>query len=274
MELARQQLGPPPAPWLRTEPSAADLAFFDHNGYLVGKQLTTLEELEWLRRAFEAVASYADIAVAANDPSRAAGFRQYAFPEITFSALLDTTFRRNARRYAAALLRQHEEDLSAWGQFIYKPPLDGAATPWHQDEAYWDPEREYHAVAAWLPLHDVTVERSCMQFVAGSHRSGEIHLHDRTTDERKGRQLEVEGADRLNAVACPLSAGGATFHHHRTLHCTGPNTTTEPRIAFVLEFQLPPKRRAHAPQRPWFEHRAIGARSMYVADGRVVPLPP
>ena len=37
------------------------------------------------------------------------------------------------------------------------------------------------------------------------------------------------------AAACPLSAGGATFHHPRTLHYTAPNTTDVPRLAYPID---------------------------------------
>src|SRR5207247_11043531 len=102
-----------------------------------------------------------------------------------------------------------------------------------------------------------------MQFAAGPHGTGEIRLHRRTADGRKGNQLEADGANRLDAIACPLRAGAATFHHHRTLHATGPNTSAEPRVAFIMEFQLPPQRCEGPVPRPWFEeHRAISARGL------------
>lgn len=45
-------------------------------------------------------------------------------------------------------------------------------TAWHQDSAYLRrvtfSRRRVHW---WLPLHDVTIEQGCMQFVPGSHNS-------------------------------------------------------------------------------------------------------
>ncbi len=81
--------------------------------------------------------------------------------------------------------------------------------------------------------------------------------------------MEIAGA-----VACPLKMGGATFHHAETLHYTAPNTTDRPRLAFPMEFQVTPVRRAVPEVMPWVdEHRAAvgGVRSLsYVADGQMI----
>ena len=47
---------------------------------------------------------------------------------------------------------------------ILKPAKGGAATPWHQDEAYWDPTLQYHSVSIWLPLQEATPENGSMSF--------------------------------------------------------------------------------------------------------------
>ena len=263
---------PPPPRDLQVRPTAEEVAFFREHGYLSVERITTDAELRWLEGAFETVVLEAQASGGRTDGGES-GFQQFAFPEMTFPQLLDTTFRYNARRYAAALLGAAEDQLVAWGQFLWKRPRDGKKTPWHQDEAYWDPERSYNAVAAWLPLHDCPVERGCMQFVPGTHRQ-KILPHDLATDPEASRQLAALDVDFSTAVTCPLKAGGATFHHHRILHFAGPNTTDEPRTAFILEFQTPPNRRDVADERPWFErHRAHGMPGAYVADGKLIPLP-
>ena len=40
---------------------------------------------------------------------------QSFFPEIQFPEILQSTFRRNAKRYAAALLAIDEDRLTSWG---------------------------------------------------------------------------------------------------------------------------------------------------------------
>jgi hypothetical protein len=67
--------------------------------------------------------------------------------------------------------------------------------------------------------------------------------------------LEVDRAylDESKAVACPLKAGGATFHTSETLHYTAPNTTNRDRLAFPMEFQITPVRRATPYKMPWVD---------------------
>jgi ectoine hydroxylase-related dioxygenase (phytanoyl-CoA dioxygenase family) len=252
-------------------PSLEDVAFFRDNGYLVVERLTTDEELEWLSGVLGAVVAEREAVGGGGD-----GLQQYAFPELTSPELLQTTYWRNARRFAAALLAVPEEDLSSWGHLVCKSAERGHEVPWHQDEAYWDPCREYQAVAAWLPLHEVTVERGCMQFIPGSHRGKDLVRHTHTQAGGRLSLLEATEVDGSRAVACPLPAGGATFHHQRTLHYSGPNTTGKPRLAYPLEFQTPPRRRSSPAQWPWVSSESsarVSVSDVYVADGEVVPFP-
>ena len=269
----------PPAAELEVFPTADEVAFFREHGYLVVERITTDEEIAWLREIFERIFS-AEGAGQPGGPVDRSGTRapgepsllsQAFFPEMQFPALLDTLHRRNARRYAAALLDVPEAALSSWGHMILKPP-GGRAALWHQDHAYWQPELDYHALGVWLPLHDVSVEMGAMQFIPGSHKRGLLrHRHD---DVPASNVLTVvEEVDASRAVACPLRAGGATFHHSETLHYTAPNTTDRPRLAYPMEFQLAPVRRATPEVMPWVDElrAAVGTRPLfYVADGEMI----
>jgi ectoine hydroxylase-related dioxygenase (phytanoyl-CoA dioxygenase family) len=117
---------------------------------------------------------------------------------------------------------------------IYKPAFNGRATAWHQDEAYTLDPRLVTA-HFWVPMHDVSVERGCMQFIPGSHR-GDVRPHHRLQHLRHAHALEADDVDTSRAVACPLRAGDVTVHMPRTLHYTGPNQTPMPRLAWSLEF--------------------------------------
>ena len=82
----------------------------------------------------------------------------------------------------------------------------------------------------------------------------------------------IDPVDDSAAVACPLKAGRATFHHFQTLRCTARNTTDQPRLAYPVEFQLAPTWRDEPAKMPWVDElrAATGTRPLvYVADGRV-----
>ena len=63
-----------------------------------------------------------------------------------------------------------------------------------------------------------------------------------------GRQLAV-----MCAVAVPIAAGAATFHHPRMIHYAGPNSTDQPRRAYANEFQLAPVAAEGVAERPWLD---------------------
>ena len=141
------------------------------------------------------------------------------------------TFQR-CRALAEALLGRPVE--YRFDHAIYKPAFNGRATAWHQDEAYTLDPRLVTA-HFWVPMHDVSVERGCMQFIPGSHR-GDVRPHHRLQHLRHAHALEADDVDTSRAVACPLRAGDVTVHMPRTLHYTGPNQTAKPRLAWSLEF--------------------------------------
>lgn len=275
------RFGPPPDSSFEISPTAEEVEFFRENGFLVVERITSDEEIAWLREIFEFIFSEDEaghsMAPVDRSGTRAEGdpvrLSQAFHPELRFPELLRTTHRRNARRHAAALLGVEEDLLSSWGHMIHKPP-GGIAADWHQDHAYWDPEFDYRALGVWLPMHDVSVEMGAMQFIPGSHKRG--LLRHRHTDSPEQNLLAVdEPFDEASAVACPLRAGGATFHHYETLHHTAPNTTEHPRLAYPVEFQVEPRRREVPTPMPWVdERRAVEppGRALWFRDGEILPL--
>jgi len=122
---------------------------------------------------------------------------------------------------------------------IFKPAGIGAATPWHQDEAYWDPEWQYQNASIWMPLQEATIENGCLWFVPGSHEwpilehrpiGGDVRVHGL-------EMVDTSFADQ--AVACPLPAGGITIHRNRTAHYAGPNRSSTDRRALILGTSRP-----------------------------------
>ena len=275
------RFGSPPPSDLDVHPTKDDVDFFEENGFLVVPQITTQEELDWLLDVSLAVLDD-NAGTGVFEPGREKGqelppqIQQSIGPEMRIPELLETTFRRNAMHFAAALLNEPEEKLTTWGHMLRKPAHSNRAAPWHQDQAYWRPELDYHALGCWLPLHEVSVERGCMQFIPGSHK-GPLRHHGFSGDPA-GNLLIVDDVDAATAVPCPLPAGGATFHHHLTLHYTAPNTTDLDRIAAPMEFQVMPWRREEPVNWPWIEtyREVIGGDlgpTAVLADGRFVPIP-
>jgi hypothetical protein len=232
-----------------------EVARFREDGYLAIERITTDEELEWLRGVYDALFAAGHSFDTARPYGEVGGeprLSQIIQPEARVPELRNTVYFRNARRVIARLLGQEERDLVAWGHMILKHAHRGPATPWHQDEAYWDPELEYCAVGAWLPLDDVGPHNGCLRFVPGSHRQGVLPHHHQGGNPAV-HLLELDDFDASQAVSVPLRAGGASFHHQRTVHGAWPNPTSEARRAYANEFQKPPVPRAEPVHRPWID---------------------
>lgn len=224
------------------------IAFYRDNGYLAIPSLMPLDEVERVRdiydRLFEArvgreVGDQFDLA-GADEEGVEATLPQILGPSRYAPELLEGQYRVNLEHVVKQLLGP--EGQVGGDHMIFKPARIGPATPWHQDQAYWDPEYDYNSLSVWIPLQEATVENGCMWFVPGSHRLNILTHHSIGHDPRV-HGLEAEGADTSAAVACPLPPGGATFHHCRTLHYTGPNRSDTPRRAYIIGAGTPVTRR-------------------------------
>jgi hypothetical protein len=255
---------------------AARVEEFRERGFIRLERITTDEELAWLGRVYDWLfggregafrGGYFDLA----RPYESSGpdlLPQVLVPERALPELRETAFWRNGRALAARLLDVDPTALSGWGHMIRKPARIGESLPWHQDEAYWDPAFDYRALGCWMTLDPATTESGCLHFIPGSHR-GEIREHRHIGDDVNVHGLETFDVDPSLAVAAPVPAGGAVFHHCRMLHSSGPNRSDHVRRGYANEWQLEPTPRATPHARPWVDagKRAWDSRSIYREQG-------
>ena len=216
------------------------IAFYHENGYLVLEAITTADEIATMRQAYDRIftedagrdeGNAFDLA-GANKKGQAATLPQILNPEKYAPELLNTLYRANAAVIAKQLLGD-SATVGKGGHAIRKPPSIGAATPLHQDEAYWNEALEYNSLSIWLPLQDATVENGCMQFVPKSHLLGVVP-HRSIGKGAAGLIVDESVTDIGELVPCPIPAGGAMVHHSRTFHYAGPNTTSQVRRAYII----------------------------------------
>lgn len=220
------------------------IAFYHREGYLALEAITTQEEVAWLREVYDRL--FAERAGrefgdqfdlgGTDEEDKPAVLPQILNPAKYAPELKQGLYRVNALAIARQLLGPEAQYQGEHA--IFKPARYGAETPWHQDEAYWNPAMDYNAFSLWMPLQEATLENGCMQFVPRSH-TWDVLPHHCIANDPRIHGLEVDAADTLTAVACPLPPGGATLHHNRTLHYTGPNRSEIPRRAYILGFGLP-----------------------------------
>ena len=239
--------------------TSEQISFYHENGYLVLDSITTAEELTSMRKAYDRIfeedagrkdGNSFDLA-GSNEQGKAATLPQILNPEKYAPELLNTLCRANAAVIAKQLLGENAT-VGKGGHAIRKPARIGAATPLHQDEAYWNEALEYSSLSIWIPLQDATVENGCMQFVAKSHRLGVVP-HRSIGKGAAGLVVDESVTDIGSLVACPIPAGGATIHHSRTFHYAGPNSSSEVRRAYILGASVAPKERAEPRDFYWQE---------------------
>lgn len=233
------------------------IRFYHENGYLSIPSLMPLEETEWMRgiydrlfqeKAGREVGDQFDLA-GTDEEDQVAVLPQILGPAKYAPELMESQLWTNAAHVVKQLLG--DEASFGDGHMIYKPARIGAETPWHQDEAYWDPSLDYTSLSVWVPLQEATVDNGCMWFVPGSHREG-VHPHQSVGGNPKIHALEMlTPPDMASAIACPLPAGGATFHSSRTYHYTGANRSEIDRRAYILGGGLPATPREDNRQFPW-----------------------
>jgi ectoine hydroxylase-related dioxygenase (phytanoyl-CoA dioxygenase family) len=233
---------------------------FHRDGYVRVEGLTTPDEVARLRaiydRLFDRRAGFDDgdhLELAALDEEGRETLPQIMNPEKYAPELDETQARANALAIARQLLGPKAE--RAGDHAIMKPPGHGAPTPWHQDEAYWNPAFAHEAISVWMPLQPVGEHNGCMEFVPGSHR---LDVVPHRLVDPEAHALELDGEPPEDGVPVPLPPGGATIHHCRTLHYAGPNRSDGPRRAYIMGFVAPPTRlqepRDYHWQRPeWHE---------------------
>jgi hypothetical protein len=237
--------------------SVQQIESFHTDGYLALRELTTPDEVARLRVVYDRLFANhgrrgegVDIDLAApRADGKAAQLPQIQSPSRLVPELESTQFRLNALEIARQLFGT---EVRLRGEhMIFKPARTAPETPWHQDQAYHDPNFTYRNVNFWLPLQDATIENGCMQFVPRSHLQDVLpHRHIGNDPRVHGLVAEESESYSKMAVACPIPAGGATLHHSYMLHYAGPNVTDIPRRAYILVFGLPPVAR-EARVFPW-----------------------
>jgi ectoine hydroxylase-related dioxygenase (phytanoyl-CoA dioxygenase family) len=115
-----------------------------------------------------------------------------------------------------------------WDQIFIKPGPEGKQFPWHQDNGYAETEPlEYFTY--WIALCDVPTEKGAIRVKPGSHKNGVIpHVQN-----AEGHWV-VNDPDEGQPAPC--KKGDMLLFSSLTLHRSGTNQTTEPRLAYIVQY--------------------------------------
>ncbi len=111
----------------------------------------------------------------------------------------------------------------------------GGTFHFHQDNNYTEHVPGSSSLNIWVALNDMSPENGCLQIVPRSHLKGQ--LQSRTSDDGDvHRQVEV---DPMTCLPLRMRAGDAVAFTRWTVHGSGPNHTSEPRVAYALQCHRP-----------------------------------
>jgi ectoine hydroxylase-related dioxygenase (phytanoyl-CoA dioxygenase family) len=130
--------------------------------------------------------------------------------------------------YAAALAGA--DGVRLWhDQLLCKPPGpdERGNVGWHTDRQYWRGCSSTAMLTCWVPFHDCDAATGGVAFVPGSHRG----------PEPEGLDFFDQHLDARAALVPELRRGDVTFHHCRTIHGSGPNTSAAPRRSIAIHLQ-------------------------------------
>lgn len=246
------------------------IAFFETEGFLHLDQVTTEQDVAMIREIYDDLfekqagrdeGNQFDLG-GADEDGKQASLPQILNPAKYAPQLNESLLLKNVTAIAKQLLGPDAK--TSFAHAIFKPPHHGAETPWHQDAAYWAPEKIHYGLSIWVPLQPATLENGCMHFVP---RSGEFDVveHQSINNDPRIHGLEVFPAlqDRYitNIKACPLEAGGCTIHNGYTFHYAPANRSDIPRRALILNAGVPSVDRIKPRRFPWMEQKQTARES-------------
>jgi phytanoyl-CoA hydroxylase len=237
-------------------------ARFVADGYVIGEQLVSADDVEALRADAERFADggYPVTNLPADGRLLAVHFPHWVSPVaqrmVTHPGLVDVL-----SRITGAHLPYWDGGVKCMQTMLFlKPPgLPGQA--WHQDERYI-PTRDRSLVGAWIALDDATIENGCLWVVPGSHRAGVLlptAAHGRP-DEFDPSD-EAQGVDDTQAVPVELRTGDVVFFNGYLLHRSLRNRSAGTRRALVNHYM------SSASNLPWLVHQGL---DIGTADNRAV----
>ncbi len=226
--------------WSRFQLSAAQVEFYQENGYLAGIQMLNGEQVETLR---EEVAALVNPDHPGNHLFYEFNSNESADPQkILFHALgawrispglhdmlWNPAFTVPASQLLGGAVRFWHD------QIFYKPAYHGGVVIWHQDYSYWTRTKPMAHLSCWIGLDDSTRENGCVHYVPGSHRWNLLPRADFANDMNAILSaLTPDQRKEFKPVPIELKKGECSFHHPLMVHGSYENQTDKSRRAVVL----------------------------------------
>ncbi|MCU1233266.1 MAG: Phytanoyl-CoA dioxygenase (PhyH) [Candidatus Solibacter sp.] len=230
--------------------SAAEVAQYKQDGFVVARGMFSKEEIDLLRRAAKADKAMDDHAFGKADGE--GGVVRLSLWNHPGDGIYGMFARcRSIVESAEAILGG--EVYHYHSKMIMKEPRVGGAWAWHQDYGYWYQNGVLFPLltSAFIAVDAATKENGCLQVLKGSHLAGRIeHI---LTGEQAGAQMERvnELAKRLELVYLEMQPGDAVFFDSNLLHRSDQNRSENPRWSLICCYNAArndPYKESHHPR--------------------------
>lgn len=222
-----------------------DKKSYEANGFLLKKGLIPLKRIEQIRRELVNIHQrmvtqpHPDVHISWEDsdaPDERKLIRQLMHSE-RVSPTLNQILRSDTLLDVVAELMNPQIALFH-SKLLPKEAGVGAATPWHQDYAYWKTdENQPLMINCQIAIDPMTLENGCLEFIPGSHRWG-LQDHERH-QETFGVFLPGRYYKRDEGVTVPMEPGDGIFFTSLVIHGSAPNTSDQPRWANTFAYNVP-----------------------------------
>ncbi len=145
-------------------------------------------------------------------------------------------------RAAATLLGEDPSGLSTTGYMLRMdaPGDNRNRLEWHQESSYYRQNAcSDHAIVAWMPMQNLSIDHGPIEVCPGSHRAGRIEVASSgKKDYRTSQQYEVPDdlVARHDVVPVLAQAGDAVLFHMDLFHRSGRNTSGEFRFTAATRY--------------------------------------
>lgn len=209
---------------------------FNEHGFVVVRSFFSKDEIAELRRALDRYVAETVPALNGTDvvfEKNGTAIRNL-FRMEQHDTFFDTFGRRPEVLSVADVLANGKASLRAV-QTFNKPAAVGSPVPQHQDNAYFcltPPD----AFTMWVAVDAATEENGPVHYLPGTHTLGSLeHVYS----GQAGNSLKMSSPRRFekeDVYRALMDPGDVIFHHCRTIHFSGPNTSGKNRVGMVIPY--------------------------------------
>jgi ectoine hydroxylase-related dioxygenase (phytanoyl-CoA dioxygenase family) len=122
-------------------------------------------------------------------------------------------------------------------EFFLKPKKTGMASPYHQDNFYWNIVNA-KALNCWIACSDASKKNGGLAYLLGSHNLGTIK-HQISFAKGSSQKIPQEILRKLKfkTVHPTIGAGDCIVHHAEIIHGSQRNMSNKDRIGLVISYE-------------------------------------